>query len=98
MWVGDCWRSMARSTHIKVRTLQATVTFPTLELCLANIAGNRERWLRGIVQVIEDHHGGMFRAPGCVKLIVIALAQREELIPRIKELIVNLRNVIARWR
>ena len=68
----------AVDADVKVGADGATVALAWLDLALAVVArGHKGRLLR-VVQVVDHHHAAVLGAPQTVKLIVVALAERQE--------------------
>lgn len=66
---------LAVAAHVKVITLSAPETIPGLDLHIAHVARPGKRRSCRIVEMVQNHHGGMARSANCVELIVVALAQ-----------------------
>ena len=68
----------AGSADVEVGAHGAAVTRPGLDLAVAHVAGGGEGGRVGVVQVVQHHHAAVLGAPQRVKLVVVALAQRQE--------------------
>ena len=66
--------------QVVVLAHRAAVTAPRFDLVVAVVAGagkGRRVW---VVQVVQHHHAAVFGPPQGVELVVIALAERQELL------------------
>lgn len=71
---------LALLAQVEVDALRAAVASASLDLPVALVAGAGEgRGLR-VVQVVEQHHAAVLGSAQGVKLVVVALAERQELL------------------
>ena len=68
--------------QVEVRAHRAAVALARLDLLLAVVAGAGEGGGIRVVQVVQHHHAAVLGPPQRVKLVVVALAQRQELLHR----------------
>ena len=69
------------------------------QVYLAFVAGMCEGWCSRIMKMVQDHHGRVLGTPELIKLVVIALAEREEGRSRVEEVTVkNVRVGVFRLR
>lgn len=89
---------VAVAAHVKVLALLVLAAPPRarLDLCLAHVAVANKRRLAGVVQVVQRHHGGVLGAAQSVKLVVVALAEVQELGARVQDVTLHQRLVIVR--
>ena len=66
--------------EVEILALCASVPVTRFYLSLAVVAGGGECWRLWVMQVIQHHHAAVLRAPDGVELIVIALAQGQEVL------------------
>lgn len=69
---------LAVGAHVKVLADRAAEALAGLNLHAAGVAGAGEGGRVRVVQVVQHHHAAVLRAPHAVKLVVVALAQRQE--------------------
>ena len=69
---------LAVGAHVEVLADGAAEALAGLDLHAAGVAGAGEGGRVRIVQVVQHHHAAVLRAPHAVKLVVVALAQRQE--------------------
>lgn len=69
---------LALGTQIIVCALHASEAVASFNLHIAVIASAGEGWCIRIVQVIQHHRTAVLGPPDGVKLVVVALAQRQE--------------------
>lgn len=68
------------SAQVEVLACSASVAIARLDRCLASIArGSKGRCL-WVVQVVEHHHAAMLCAANGVKLVVVALTERQKVL------------------
>ena len=82
--VVDEARVLAFWTDIEVLARVACVPVPG-DVLVALVARVHEARVLRVVKVVQHHHARVFGAPELVKLVVIALAEGEELLPRGEE-------------
>jgi hypothetical protein len=91
---------VALLTQVEFWTLLAVITITRHDVQAARTTGHNELRNVRVVDVIKSHHRCMFCPTRRVKLIVIALAEIEELLPSVEEfafyLIVDVLSVILR--
>ena len=71
---------LAVAAHVEVLADGAAEAGARLNLHLALVAGRRKGGRLGVVQVVQDHHAAVLGAAHAVELVVVALAEREELL------------------
>ena len=82
--MGPSARVFAVSAQVKVCALRASVTMTSLNLQTTAVASASKGWCIWIVQVIQHHGAAVLGPPDGVKLVVVALAQRQECLQPIK--------------
>ena len=68
----------AVDADVKIGADGAAIALAWLDLALAIVASGHKGRLLRVVQVIDHHHAAVLGAPQTVKLIVVALAERQE--------------------
>eukprot|EP00983_Pelagomonas_calceolata_P105323 1159118-Pelagomonas_calceolata.AAC.10 len=71
-------RVLAVGADVKVVALVAVPARAWLHVNVTQVAAAGKGGGVGVVGVVQDHHGAVLRAPQCVKLVVVALAQVQE--------------------
>lgn len=69
---------VAYCTQVKVRALWASEAMSSLDLVTTGVAGAGKGWGIWVVQMIQHHGTAVLGSPDGVKLVVVALAQRQE--------------------
>jgi len=90
--VCDRWGGIAGVTQVKVAAFKAPISLPRLDFRLAIVACGGEGRFARIVEMVQNHHGGMSGSPQGVKLIVVALAKTQEQVPGVEKLIIYARH------
>jgi len=72
----------AVGAHVEVLAHGAAEALPGLDLHAALVARAHERGRVRVVQVVQHHHAAVLGAAHGVELVVVALAQRQEGLPR----------------
>lgn len=94
-------RAEARVAEVDLARL-AVVAVSCEDIRVALAAAGHELGRVGRVQVVENHHAGVLGAPQLVELVVVALAQVEEGLPRVEVLalldVVHVLRVVAQLR
>mmetsp|Transcript_28821 Transcript_28821/g.60709 ORF Transcript_28821/g.60709 Transcript_28821/m.60709 type:complete len:459 (-) Transcript_28821:192-1568(-) len=75
---------LAQGADIVVRANAAPEPLARLNLPAANVASGGKRRGGWVVQVVQHHHRRVLRPPEGVKLVVVALAESEESLPRLE--------------
>ena len=71
---------LAVAAHVEVLADRAAESGARLDLHLALVAGGSEGGRLGVVQMVQDHHAAVLGAAHAVELVVVALAERQELL------------------
>ncbi len=71
---------LAVAAHVEVLADRAAEPGARLDLHLALVAGGGEGGRLGVVQMVQDHHAAVLGAAHAVELVVVALAERQELL------------------
>mmetsp|Transcript_2021 Transcript_2021/g.8044 ORF Transcript_2021/g.8044 Transcript_2021/m.8044 type:complete len:319 (+) Transcript_2021:2550-3506(+) len=77
---------VAAGAQVEVRALGAPEAVARLYLRRADVAARRKRRHVGVVKMVERHHARVLGSAQLVELVVVALAQRQVLLPRVEEL------------
>mmetsp|Transcript_16910 Transcript_16910/g.46683 ORF Transcript_16910/g.46683 Transcript_16910/m.46683 type:complete len:427 (-) Transcript_16910:4165-5445(-) len=83
-------RVLAVGADVKVVALVAVPARAWLHVNVTQVAAAGKGGGVGVVGVVQDHHGAVLRAPQCVKLVVVALAQVQEGLPRLEVLVLHI--------
>ena len=73
---------LAVAAHVEVLADRAAEAGARLNLHLALVAGGGEGGRLRVVQVVQHHHAAVLGAAHAVELVVVALAERQELLRR----------------
>mmetsp|Transcript_6309 Transcript_6309/g.17839 ORF Transcript_6309/g.17839 Transcript_6309/m.17839 type:complete len:621 (-) Transcript_6309:1810-3672(-) len=84
--VREVGRADAVVAHVVVTAHAAPVAGARLDFARADVARAHKGGFVGVVQVVQHHHGAVLRAPQGVELVVVPLAQREELLACFEDL------------
>ena len=70
--------AVADCTQVVVRALWASEAVASLNLQATAVADTGKGWSIRVVQVVQHHCTAVLRSPDGVKLVVVALTQRQE--------------------
>ena len=73
---------LAVAAHVEVLAHAAAESGARLDLDLTLVAGGRKGRRLRVVQVVQHHHAAVLGAAHAVELVVVALAERQELLHR----------------